>query len=639
MEWKHIMMLLVAWLALSGCADVLQEDSGTQKSSHGDAYIDLSLSVVGSESGNKRAGNVLTGNEVSTGTDEENKIHSLFLIMLDVDDEAEGEKDYPVIRAIAPMQSGEKQTIAFKNVRAGKKHLFLAANLTQEQVNRFNSEMATLKTKGTDYEEMINELVPESNGFSTKVDQGILMTGQGRDATSSSVDLTLTKKNTIDNPLQVKVDMTRAVAKVLVLAKPMEEGSTTYEDYAQVEGSLSASDGIAKLKFGWIPIQDIRFSPNTVNRSLYFVGQKDNTKQKDNTNKQTGKDLNMYVGPYLKKDQFDANSFSYDKSACNRDFVGYDSKELHDRNVRGLMMQASKYDDSKMQANQNNGVNRYTSGMYMTENFFSTEKGGTDGTVDSLSLVNSESAIPFITTVTIAARIIPTCLMVEDNFYETMQVYCNAWENEGEAQFENNYPGIVFDKTDYDRWQKIKENKSYNWKTDISTTSANGCYLVRFSNNANYKDGISDCEYVMERSLKNNKMWSSNEDEYMDDKYPSGTYFYYDFDSKTTSLADQLDCKYLTAGAYFKTENKVIKGGSVPYSGGWGYYYTYIDENNTGNNKIAASDSQVTRNHYYLITVNKFTKPGNTITDPSYIRCNTQTVNWIYAGRGNVSLH
>lgn len=81
----------------------------------------------------------------------------------------------------------------------------------------------------------------------------------------------------------------------------------------------------------------------------------------------------------------------------------------------------------------------------------------------------------------------------------------------------------------------------------------------------------------------------------------------------------------------------------VPYTQGWGYYYTYIDTNGDGmtesSGPIEYSKSQIVRNTYYILIVNGFSKPGNSITSPSTIKVNTKSVEWIYGGRGDIDLH
>ena len=78
----------------------------------------------------------------------------------------------------------------------------------------------------------------------------------------------------------------------------------------------------------------------------------------------------------------------------------------------------------------------------------------------------------------------------------------------------------------------------------------------------------------------------------------------------------------------------------MPHIGGWGYYYTYLDEFGAPHEgRTPYTASQVTRNTYYLITVEKFGVPGGSTSRPEYIRVNTEPVVWDYEGKGDIDLH
>ncbi len=77
----------------------------------------------------------------------------------------------------------------------------------------------------------------------------------------------------------------------------------------------------------------------------------------------------------------------------------------------------------------------------------------------------------------------------------------------------------------------------------------------------------------------------------------------------------------------------------MPHIGGWGYYYTYLDQLQTAQNRTPYTASQVTRNTYYLITVGNFGVPGGSTSQPEYIRVNTEPVGWDYEGKSDIDLH
>lgn len=70
------------------------------------------------------------------------------------------------------------------------------------------------------------------------------------------------------------------------------------------------------------------------------------------------------------------------------------------------------------------------------------------------------------------------------------------------------------------------------------------------------------------------------------------------------------------------------------YDGGWGYYYTYIDEN--AQNGAISKDTQtrwgIKRNHYYILKVDKIIAPGSPFPGNETMRIHSELVDWIDKG-------
>lgn len=70
------------------------------------------------------------------------------------------------------------------------------------------------------------------------------------------------------------------------------------------------------------------------------------------------------------------------------------------------------------------------------------------------------------------------------------------------------------------------------------------------------------------------------------------------------------------------------------YDGGWGYYYTYIDEN--AKNGAISKDTQtrwgIKRNHYYILKVDKIIAPGSPFPGNETMRIHSELVDWIDKG-------
>ena len=69
------------------------------------------------------------------------------------------------------------------------------------------------------------------------------------------------------------------------------------------------------------------------------------------------------------------------------------------------------------------------------------------------------------------------------------------------------------------------------------------------------------------------------------------------------------------------------------YDGGWGYYYTYIDEN-AQNGAINQDQTRwgIKRNHYYILKVKKIIAPGSPFPGNETMRIHSELVDWIDKG-------
>lgn len=104
--------------------------------------------------------------------------------------------------------------------------------------------------------------------------------------------------------------------------------------------------------------------------------------------------------------------------------------------------------------------------------------------------------------------------------------------------------------------------------------------------------------------------------------YPAGT-FWRDSDGNYYSLAGMK-----------KKLKESPKTDFSRYDGGWGYYYTYIDEN--AQNGAISKDTQtrwgIKRNHYYILKVEKIIAPGSPFPGNETMRIHSELVDWIDKG-------
>ena len=110
--------------------------------------------------------------------------------------------------------------------------------------------------------------------------------------------------------------------------------------------------------------------------------------------------------------------------------------------------------------------------------------------------------------------------------------------------------------------------------------------------------------------------------------YPEGT-FWRDSDGNYYSLAGMIKKLQDAPETEFSR-----------YDGGWGYYYTYIDEN--APNGAISKDTQtrwgIKRNHYYILKVDKIIAPGSPFPGNETMRIHSELVDWVDKGGSEVEI-
>lgn len=658
--WFNIWILgiLVAATCFAGCnEDTIREDFPEKEEITGNVYIRFRMNLSGNGiPGGTRAGEGTNPGNETPGADKENAVNTIDLLVYD----AESDK----LTDIVPV--GAEQIEQFKknpdynfyvSVYAGKGQkvkIYAAVNMTERMRQQFNFSRSGndvfLSSAYNDYWNVIEEFVPGSSGKQETLENCdaacIPMTGQFVIDATGGGEIEITEGHaTKEDALQVKADVSRIVAKIHVLATMTKEFTLSTGEkvrYVHAEDKTSNSEqpsGKATEDYtnwiGWIRLKDVRYMPNAVNKSTYLFPQANNKE-----GLYPWKDLNMDLESYVVGGQ--DIDMGFDTPAWAKDYVFYNGLSLHKENISaaGHLAQAEAYDSPKYNntVNEPYSGNRYTKGMYCPENYFDSPAISAD------AFGNYEEALPMVTHVSIAARLTPRRIVIVKDYAEKMKVFVNGYKAKKE-EFLGQYGLTTGDFTDEDvnRWEKIE--KSYDAEGRKYFSGTDNLYREVFR--IIKTDSEADAADIINWSLKINRLWSRNAADFENGKYPDGTFYVYDVKYDNLQVAPSaIDWKqgylYLTAGAVAAAtaDNIDIKTYSVPHLGGWGYYFTYLDQlGQTQNGKTPYTASQVTRNTYYLITVGNFGMPGGSISRPEYIRVNTEAVGWDYAGRGEINLH
>lgn len=214
-------------------------------------------------------------------------------------------------------------------------------------------------------------------------------------------------------------------------------------------------------------------------------------------------------------------------------------------------------------------------------------------------------------------------------------------------------PCMVRTATLYDKDRIGKENATNNHYTEGLYCTENTVYNdMTFDNEADFQSAI---RYVTTRVMVGAKytpkvIWDGGEEPITNETeedaqgildgvkgvdnplepvtYPAGT-FWRDSDGNYYSLAGMKEKLKESPETKFSR-----------YDGGWGYYYTYIDEN--AQNGAISKDTQtrwgIKRNHYYILKVDKIIAPGSPFPGNETMRIHSELVDWVDKGGSEVEI-
>jgi len=665
--WFNIWILgiLAAAASFAGCSEsAIREDFSEEEEITGSVYIRFRMNLNGSGiPGGMRNGTRAGEKERETpGTSRENAVVTIDLLVHD----AESDKLIGIVSLGAEQIAqitGSGLDVPIHAPQGRKVHVYAAVNLTDRMRRQFaigrSGNDISLSSAYSDYWDAIDEFVPGSAGRQETLQNSdggrIPMTGQFLIDGTGEKEIEITEEHaTKENALSVTADVSRIVAKIHVLATMTEEEFTlsTGEKtrYVHAEDKTSESERPSGKTaedytdwIGWIRLENVRYMPNATNKSTYFFPQRNDDKENATY---PWKDLNMDLESYV-VGGLDID-MGFDAPAWTEDYAFYNGLSLHKENIsaRSHLSQAEAYDRTKHD-NTTNGIvtdDRYTRGMYCLENYFDSP------TADIESFDNYEEAIPMVTHVSIAARLTPRWIVIVKDYAEKMDAFVEGYGQKKE-EFLEQYGLTAEDFTgeDVERWKKVKEyyenGKTPDGKERKYFSGTDNLYRKDFR--IIRTDSEVDAADIINWSLKINSLWNRNAADFENGKYPDGTFYVYNMKYDNQQVAPNgIDWKqgylYLSAGAVAAAtaDDIDIKTYSIPHLGGWGYYYTYLDQlGRTQNGKTPYTASQVTRNTYYLVTVGNFGMPGGSISRPEYIKVNTEPVGWDYDGRGDIDLH
>ena len=231
-------------------------------------------------------------------------------------------------------------------------------------------------------------------------------------------------------------------------------------------------------------------------------------------------------------------------------------------------------------------------------------------------------------------------------FYDTQDMV--EMLNTSIPTYKGGEPCMVRTATLYDKNRIGKENATINHYTEGLYCTENTVYNdMTFANEADFQSAI---RYVTTRVMVGAKytpkvIWDGGDKPvtYQTEEeaqqilnyenplepviYPAGT-FWRDSDGNYYSLAGMIKKLQDAPETEFSR-----------YDGGWGYYYTYIDEK-AQNGAISKDQTRwgIKRNHYYILRVEKIVAPGSPFPGNETMRIHSELVDWVDKGGSEVEI-
>lgn len=384
--YRHIIrycsLLIIAFSMIGCAADNFSAEVEEEEVVPGDLVVSINVNLDGNGSSRSRA----EADEVRIpGTDYENRLSHghLFLQNLDVDgNPVEGQTMYYVK---VDLNEG-KNTFTLKNIDFGKKRIYIAANLSDEQASHFATKA------NTEYDIPNQNDIPNQKGYNLTEEF----------ARETDIAMFCTKSQILDfieNKLYVFKEpfiLKRLVAKVHVTA------TTDASGYCTLAAPMAG--------IGWIRLENVKYLINGLNTKSYLM-QKYNNNTPEDPNNNTPEDPNFSID-----NNIDVSDKNINPVNCE-DFYFNSIKSIS--TFESYFALAEEYDASRIPTSNNNSVgNPYKKGLYCPENTFALPTG--EQTRKAFYDYKSD-AWPMVTHVIVSAKFTPKKIVVERSLAEWVQ--------------------------------------------------------------------------------------------------------------------------------------------------------------------------------------------------------------------------
>lgn len=378
--YRHIIRycsLLIIAFSMIGCvADNFSAEVEEEEVVPGDLVVSINVNLDGNGSSRSRAED---GEVRIPGTDVENELLHGHLFLQSLNNNGNPVEGQTMYYVKVSLKNGEN-TFKLKNIDFGKKRVYIAANLSDEQASHFAT------TANTEYD------IPNQKGDNLTDQKGYNLTEEF--ARETYIAMFCTKSQILDfkeNKLYVFEEpftLKRLVAKVHVTA------TTDASGYCTLAGPMAG--------IGWIRLENVKYLINGLNTKSYLM-------QKYNIN--TPEDPNFSIENNIQVDDNNINPVG-----CG-DFYFNSIKSIS--TFESYFAQAEEYDASRIPTSNNNSVDDpYKKGLYCPENTFTLPSN--ESKSDAFGKYKSD-AWPMVTHVIVSAKFTPKKIVVERSLADWVQ--------------------------------------------------------------------------------------------------------------------------------------------------------------------------------------------------------------------------
>ena len=363
---KYCSLLIIAFSMIGCAADNFSAEVEEDETVPGDLVVSINVNLDGNGSSRSRA----EADEVRIpGTAYEKRLSHGHLFLQNLKADGNPVEGQPMYYVKVSLNEGEN-TFKLKNIDFGRKRVYIAANLSDEQASYFATEA------NTEYD------IPNQKGYNL-TEEFARETGIAMFCTESQIlDFIENKLYVFEEPFTLK----RLVAKVHVTA------TTDASGYCTLAAPMAG--------IGWIRLENVKYLINGLNTKSYLM-QKYFTSSED-PNFSIPEDPNFSI-----ENNIQVQDNNIDSVKCE-DFYFNSIKSIS--TFESYFAQAEKYDASRIPTSNK--------GLYCPENTFTLPSD--QSKLDAFGKYKSD-AWPMVTHVIVSAKFTPKKIVVERSLADWVQ--------------------------------------------------------------------------------------------------------------------------------------------------------------------------------------------------------------------------